>query len=265
MTKGKLVDEPILVTGGTGTLGRIVVTRLLEAGRTVRVMSRHAPPSDAAPARRQWAVGDLVSGEGVTEAIRSARTIVHCATSSNGKKDTTATEKLLTAARAAGTRHLVYISIVGCDQVPFSYFKGKEASERLIEESGVPYTILRATQFHDFVRAIFDGTSKLPLMLAPGFSYQTISAAEVADRLAELALGAPAGRVADMGGPQVRHATELARVYLQAQGRSRKVVPLRLPGKTFRAFRAGGHLTAAHAVGKGTFEDYLAETAAAAR
>ncbi|WP_345943326.1 NAD(P)H-binding protein [Streptomyces sp. SID8352] len=259
------MDEPILVTGGTGTLGRFVVARLLDAGRTVRVLSRHAPPSDTAPDTRQWAVGDLEAGTGVAEALRGAGTVVHCATASNGKKDVAAMAKLLAAAKEAGTRHLVYISIVGCDQVPFSYFKGKEASERLLEESGVPYTILRATQFHDFVRAIFDGTSKLPLMLAPGFRYQTISAAEVAGRLAELAIGAPAGRVADMGGPEVREATEMARVYLRAQGRSKKVVALRLPGKTFRAFRDGGHLTASHAVGKGTFEDYLAEKATAAR
>ncbi|WP_324790082.1 SDR family oxidoreductase [Streptomyces sp. H51] len=255
------MDGTILVTGGTGTLGRLVVDRLLTAGRTVRVLSRHTPPPDPAPAGRGWAVGDLLSGEGVAEAVRGAGTIVHCATSSNGKKDVAATGRLLAAAREAGTRHLVYISIVGCDRVPFSYFKGKQECERLVENSRLPYTILRATQFHDFVRAIFDGTSKLPLMLAPAFSYQTISAAEVADRLAALALGGPSGRVTDMGGPQVREATELARVYLRAQGRSRKVVGLRLPGRTFRAFREGGHLTASHAVGRGTFEDHLAETA----
>ncbi|MHC3470263.1 SDR family oxidoreductase [Streptomyces sp. 7R007] len=253
------MDETILVTGGTGTLGRPVVARLLDAGRTVRVMSRGGRKPEAG----EPVVADLLSGQGVAEAVRGAGTIVHCATTSNGKKDVAATERLVAEAKKAGTRHLVYISIVGCDRVPFSYFKGKLECERLVGDSGIPYTILRATQFHDFVRAIFDGTSRMPLMmLAPAFSYQTISAEEVADRLAELALGGPAGRVTDMGGPQVRRATELARAYLAAQGRSRKVVPLRLPGRTFRAFRDGGHLTTAHAVGKGTFEDYLAETAA---
>ncbi|MET9253110.1 NAD(P)H-binding protein [Streptomyces sp. NPDC003717] len=259
------MDAPILVTGGTGTLGRLVVGRLLEAGAAVRVLSRRAEPAGTAPAGREWAVGDLSSGAGIGAALRDAGTVVHAATSSNGKKDLAALRKLLAAAREAGTEHLVYISIVGCDQVPLGYFKGKAASEKLIEESGIPYTILRATQFHDFVRALFDGTSKLPLMLAPGFRYQTVSAAEVADRLAELAVAAPAGRVADMGGPEVREATEMARAYLRARGRNRKVVALRLPGSTFRAFREGGHLAEAHAVGRATFEDHLAERAAAHR
>ncbi|MGK5630174.1 SDR family oxidoreductase [Streptomyces sp. URMC 123] len=252
---------PILVTGGTGTLGRLVVARLLSAGHEVRVMSRHPEPAGEAPRGRRWAVADLLTGEGVEAAVGSSGAIAHCATSSNGKKDVEATRRLTEAARAAGCPHLLYISIVGCDEVPFGYFKGKLAAERLVEESGVPYTILRATQFHDFVRGLLAATAKLPLMPVPGFAYQPIEAGEVADRMAELMAGGPAGRVPDMGGPEILEATDLARRYLRATGRRRAVVPVRLPGRTFRAYRRGGHLTADHAVGRVGFDQYLAARA----
>ncbi|MGW6911089.1 SDR family oxidoreductase [Streptomyces sp. NPDC054940] len=238
----------ILVTGGTGTLGRLVSERLRADGHEVRVLSRHAQP---------YAV-DLVKGcPGLDTAVAGVDTIVHCATSPGGG-DEKAAAHLIAAARQAGVRHLVYISIVGIERVPYGYYRTKLAVEGLIEESGLGWTVLRATQFHDLLLRVFGIVSKPPVMLLPArVKDQPVEAAEVANRLAELALAAPAGRVEDMGGPEVRTLDSLARAYLKATGRRRLVVNVPLWGKAYGGFRSGGHLTPGHAVGKGTFEECL--------
>jgi uncharacterized protein YbjT (DUF2867 family) len=239
----------ILVTGGTGTLGRLVTERLRADGHDVRVLSRHAQP---------YAVDLRAGGEALDAAVAGVDTIVHCATTPRGG-DERAAAHLIAAARRAGVGHLVYISIVGVDRVPFGYYRSKLAVERLIEESGLGWTVLRATQFHDLPLMLFEVQAKSPVILLPaGVPDQPIEVAEVAARLAELAAGAPAGRVEDMGGPEVRSLESLARAYLKATGRKRAVVNVPLAGKAYRAFRAGGHLTPEHAVGKGTFEEHLA-------
>jgi uncharacterized protein YbjT (DUF2867 family) len=238
----------ILVTGGTGTLGRLVTERLRADGHEVRVLSRHAQP---------YAVDLRKGGPGLDAAMDGVDTIVHCATSTGGG-DEEAAAHLIAAARKADVRHLVYISIVGVDRVPFGYYNSKLAVEQLVEESGLGWTVLRATQFHDLLVRVLGILSKSPVMLLPAHvKDQPIEVAEVADRLAELAPGTPAGRVEDMGGPEVRTFDSLARAYLKATGRRRLVLRMPLRGKAYDAFRSGGHLAPGHAVGKGTFEEYL--------
>ncbi|MFB7617331.1 SDR family oxidoreductase [Kitasatospora sp. NPDC056181] len=237
----------ILVTGGTGTLGRLVTERLRADGHEVRVLSRHSQP---------YAV-DLREGTGLAEAVAGVETIVHCATSPRGG-DEQAARHLIGAARRAGVRHLVYISIVGVDRVPLAYYRAKLAVEKLVEESGLGWTLLRTTQFHDLILELLQASAKLPVMLLPsGVADQPIEVAEVAARLAGLAAGEPAGRVPDMGGPAVRPFPELARAYLRATGRRRPLLNVRLAGRSYRAMRAGGHLTPERAVGEGTFEQFL--------
>jgi len=164
------------------------------------------------------------------------------------------------AARAAGIWHLVDISIVGVDRVPYRYYQTKLAAERLIQASGLPWTILSATQFHQLVLLVARGLARLPLVPVPaGTSFQPIDAAEVADRLTALATGSPAGRVPDLGGPQIRTASDLAGAYLQAAGRRRPVLAVHLPGAAFASYRQGGHLAPDHAVGHRTWEQFLAE------
>ncbi|GHH21360.1 SDR family oxidoreductase [Streptomyces lanatus] len=238
----------ILVTGGTGTLGRLVTERLRADGHEVRALSRHAQP---------YAVDLRKGGPALDAALAGVDTVVHCATSTNGG-DEEAARNLISAARAAGVRHLVYISIVGVDRVPLGYYKAKLAVERQVEESGLDWTVLRATQFHDLVARVLGAMSRLPIVLLPaGVKDQPIEVAEVADRLAELAVAAPAGRVEDLGGPEVRTFDSLARAYLKATGRKRLVVRVPLWGKAYQGFRSGGHLAVERAVGKGTFEEYL--------
>jgi uncharacterized protein YbjT (DUF2867 family) len=250
----------ILVTGGTGVLGRAVVRRL--TGRSeVRVLSRRGIPVEGAEVVR----GNLDGEEGLAAALDGVDVIVHCATSADylhPEREADQTRRLIAA--ADGTPHLVYISIVGVDRVPFSYYRAKLATERLIENSGLPWSVLRATQFHEFVLLFLIMLSKGPIALAPrDFPDQPVETGEVADQLAELALGDPGGRVPDLGGPRVERFDDLMRAFLAATGRRKPVLTFPIPGKVGRGFRAGGHLLDETGVtGTRTFADFLDEQVA---
>jgi uncharacterized protein YbjT (DUF2867 family) len=164
----------------------------------------------------------------------------------------------------------VFISVVGAGRVPvvsgidhamFGYFASKRAAEKVIEDSGLPWTTLRATQFHDLILMVAQQMTKLPVIPVPaGFRFQPVDAGEVAARLVELTLGEPSGLVPDMGGPRVYGATELLRGYLRASKRRRRpIVPVWLPGKAARAFRAGANLAPEQAAGHRTWEEFLTD------
>jgi uncharacterized protein YbjT (DUF2867 family) len=260
--------SPILVTGGTGTLGRLVVPRLRDAGCEVRVLSRR---SHEGAEGVEVATGDLATGEGIQTAVEGTEVIVHLAGTSKG--DEVKARHLVRAASRAGARHLVYISVAGADRIPvvsgidramFGYFASKLAAEKTIADSGLPWTTLRATQFHDGILLTVRQLSRLPVLLVPaGWRFQPVDAAEVAARLVELALGAPAGLVPDLGGPRVYEMAALVRSYLRARGKRRPILPVWLPGKAARAFRAGANLAPDRAVGRRTWEDFLAERVSA--
>jgi len=153
----------ILVTGGTGTLGRHVVQGLVERGRQVRVLSRRERPSGNDVT---YLMGDLATGAGVREATSGADAIIHCASAKNG--DVEATRTLVTAAASQDNLpHLVYISVVGVDGIRFGYFKTKLAAERVVAESGLPWTLQRATQFYDFVLSGAKSMTRFPLVPVP--------------------------------------------------------------------------------------------------
>jgi uncharacterized protein YbjT (DUF2867 family) len=203
----------------------------------------------------QFLTGDLRTGEGVDAAVDGVAAIVHCATSSNG--DVEATRNLVQAAARAGSPHLVYVSIVGVDHLSGGYSKAKLQAERVGVDSGLPWTILRVTQFYDYVLSGLQRLARLPVVPVPaGFLVQPIDPDEVAARLVELTLGGPAGRVPDLGGPQVTSWADLLRGYLRANHRHRWLVPIRIPGT--RAVRAGGLLPSPeHATGRRTWEEFL--------
>jgi uncharacterized protein YbjT (DUF2867 family) len=253
-------DGPILVTGGTGTLGRVVTRQLLDAGRQVRLMSRR-PRSVSADAALNWTVGDLTVGDGLEPALRGATAVIHCAT--DGRRpgaDLEAAKHLLAAAQ--GERpHVVYVSIVGVDRIPLRYYKEKFAVEQMVERSGLPWTVLRATQFHELLLGLLQRLAKLPVLAVPGgTSFQPVDVVEVAAHLVRLASGSPVGRAPDLGGPQVRSTTDLARSYLRSRGRRRPVVAVRLPGAIARAYREGGQLAPDQPGGGRTWDEFLAET-----
>ncbi|HEY3751044.1 MAG TPA: NAD(P)H-binding protein [Pseudonocardiaceae bacterium] len=262
------MTTPILVIGGTGTLGQLVVPRLRIAGEPVRVLTRGRHENTDGV---EFVTGDLATGEGIDAAVAGVRTIVHCAGSAKGDEEKA--RNLVRAAVPAGVRHLVYISVVGADRIPvdsridramYGYFAAKLAAERIVAASGVPFTTLRTTQFHDFVLTMAKQVAKLPVIPAlRGARCQPIDAADVADRLTALALGEPAGLVPDMGGPTTYSMTDLITDYLTATHRHRRpIVSFRPPGKAAGAFLAGANLAPDHAVGLRTWEDFLAERVA---
>ena len=245
----------ILVTGGTGTLGSCVVPLLREAGASVRVLSRHSRP--AADGVEYVAV-DLATGTGLDEALAGIETVLHLA---GGPKDDDATTRMLVeAAKCAGTvHHLVLISVIGAEQLPIGYFKRKLAAEWALSESGIGWTVLRAAQFHSLVLLTARGMAKLPVLPAPGgVRWQPVDPQDVAERLAELTLGQPAGLVQDLAGPKVYTLEKLSRDYLRAAGKHRLRLPIRVPGKVGKLYRSGANLCLNGQTGKRTWEDYLA-------
>ncbi|WP_316527318.1 SDR family oxidoreductase [Kitasatospora brasiliensis] len=244
----------VLVTGATGTLGREVVRLLVERGVAVRGLSRRARGGGDGV---EWVVGDLVSGAGTAAAMAGVEVVVDCATTQK-KADVAGVRTLVAQAREAGVRHLVYVSIVGIDRVPLAYYRTKLACERVVRESGLGWTVLRATQFHDLVLKFFDASVKLPVFpVLSGAAFQPVDVREVAEAVADLVWEGPAGFAPEVGGPQVRSYRELAEAYLRAAGKRRPLLPLRLPGAAARGLRAGGNLAPERAVGRGAFEEAL--------
>lgn len=244
----------VLVTGGTGVLGRRVVERLDAAGVGSRVLSRGGRPGTVR--------GDLLTGEGLDAAVRGVDTIVHCASSPYRKArqvDVGGTRRLLESAAAAGVSHVIYISIVGVDRAPsYPYYRVKLETERVVEASPVPHTILRATQFYDLVLMAVRSLDRLPVMLVPaGFLGQPVDAGEVADRLAEIALSGPAGRAPDVGGPDVRTLASAARGYLDVLRSRKRIIEFPSPGKMARAVRAGALTCPENAYGRVRWEEFL--------
>ncbi|MFE9575611.1 SDR family oxidoreductase [Nocardia sp. NPDC006044] len=246
----------ILVTGGTGTLGRHVVPLLVAAGAKVRLLSRnpHEPAEGI-----EYVTGDLLKGEGVAAAVDGAETVLHLAGGPKG--DDVATANLMDAAARAAVGHIVYISVIAADAIPLGYFRAKADAEQIVTGSGVPWTTLRAAQFHDLVLNAVRTLTKLPVVPIPGgVRLQPVDARDVAARLAELVLDQPAGRVPDLAGPRVYDLAELVRTYLHATGKRRPLLPVRMPGKAGKVYRAGANMTFDGApVGTRTWEEFLTE------
>lgn len=253
--------QHILVTGGAGALGRLVVKQLSATGYSVHGMSRRARPGDDWPGV-EWKQADLETGAGLTEAVQGMDAVVHAASGGNHHTwqiDVEGTRRLLNAAREAGVSHVVYISIVGIDKVPYAYGKAKLACEDLIQQSGLPWSILRATQFHYGIDVLLQMLTRLPLvaLLPTDLLLQPVAEEEVARRLGEIAQAGPSGRLPDMGGPQVYTSRELARIWLKQRGMHRAIIPLWLPGKTVSGLRQGGNTCPQQATGTLSWETWL--------
>jgi uncharacterized protein YbjT (DUF2867 family) len=242
----------VLVTGASGTLGSAVLPRLEKQGYAVRPMSR-AP-------RDGWAAADLRTGDGLAAAVRGVDVIVHLASAPGRARqtDVAGTRRLLEAAGAAGVRHVLYVSINGIDRVPYRYYQEKLDTEEIVRAGGVPFTILRAAQFHPFVEMLLAVSSKLgPLIVDPTWRVQPVAVEDVADRIADLIALPATGETTEFAGPQVLTFDELARTWLEARGSKRPIWRLRFPGRMSRAIRAGGLTSRQTPAGVRTWRDYL--------
>jgi uncharacterized protein YbjT (DUF2867 family) len=245
----------VLVTGGTGMLGRRLVPLLVERDHAVRLLARRA----AGDVERVQALrGDVRTGEGLDQAVRDVDVVVHAATSP--RRQVRATEVLGTGnvLRAIGESdvHLVYVSIVGVDRVRFPYYKAKWEAERLIESSVAAWSIQRATQFHDLLDQFLGGRA---FVRTPNLAFQVVDAGEVAARLADLIEAGPSGRAPDFGGPEVLNICELANVRREVTGRAARLVPVPRLGP-LRDFDGGHHLCPGHRSGRITWRQWLATT-----
>jgi uncharacterized protein YbjT (DUF2867 family) len=248
----------ILVTGGTGTIGRQVVPLLQAAGSKVRVLSRHAGDGGDGGDGVEYLAVDLLTGDGLDRAVDGVDVILHLAGGPKG--DEIGTRNLVAAAERAQVGHLVHISVTAVDKLPLTYFKSKLGAEQAVRASSVPSTVLRVAQLHDFAWNTVRAMAKLPVLPMPGgVRFQPVDSRDVAERLAELTLGEPQGLVPDLVGPKVYTLKELARDYLRATGKHRLSLPIRVPGKVGKVYRSGGNLVRTGAdIGTHTWEGFVA-------
>ena len=222
----------ISIVGGTGTLGRQVASELQGRGHDIRVLSRNAP---------EYRV-NLATGEGLETALAGCEVVIDA--SNNQSRNAAAilvdgSRRLLSAAREAGVAHHIGVSIVGCERVPMGYFNVKSEQESVVEHGQVPWTIVRATQFHELAAAALQSAARWRVVPMPQVQLQTVSSAEVARVIADVAEDSPRRTRVEVAGPEVTTARELARTWRRATGRSLALVPVRLPGKLGRALRTG--------------------------
>jgi uncharacterized protein YbjT (DUF2867 family) len=280
--------QRVLVTGGTGTLGRAVVDTLIKSGYTVRVLSRRARPPQAPYV--EWAQADLATGAGLAAAVAGVDTIIHAATNApaaapaqepgriggaapagfgrvldafrGGKTesvDVEGTARLLAAARAVGVGHFIYVSIVGIEHVPLAYYRHKLAAEARVRHGDVPWSIMRATQFYTLVDMVLGMLTRLPIVPLPAdFRFQPCDPRDVAAWLSRAVAAGPAGRLPDFAGPAVYTLGDLAQTWLAARGMRRRIVPVRLPGRAAAVLRAG-ILTGGAQQGRITWGEWLDE------
>ncbi|QYH35958.1 SDR family oxidoreductase [Salinibacterium sp. M195] len=239
----------ILVTGATGTLGKPTVDLLRAAGYSVRSLSRHPAHNS------ETVVADLSTGIGLQDALAGVTTVVHLASGANAR-DSQQTRILLDALAAHPVEHLIFMSIVGVDKHSLAYYRDKFLSEHLIAASGIPYTILRATQFHSFVSRLFSAQRWSPVTVVPAFTMQPVAVEEVAERLTALVAAGPSQRVADFAGPEQLSFTALAQQWNSAHSFRRPVWTVPMPGAVGRSFARGDHLSTLPGDGRATFAEY---------
>ncbi len=241
----------IAIAGGSGTLGRHVTSALADRGHEVRVLSREFP------------VG-LVSGDGLGRALNGCSVVVDA---SNGTSSRRAAQvlvdgsrRLLLAGQSAGVGHHVCVSIVGCERFSMGYYGVKTEQERIVETGPVPWTIVKATQFHELAAAALAAASRWRVPPVPQMRPQTVAAAEVGRAVADVAEAQPRHCRLLVAGPELTSARDLARSWRSVTGRAAVMVPVPVLGTLGRELRTGG-LTTDHPDVRGTqtFAAWLAD------
>jgi len=246
----------ILVTGATGLLGSALLNQLSNPLYKVKITSRSKPVSTGP---FEWVYSDLSTGEGIEEAVQGIDVIIHAATSpvKNSKiVEVSGFEEFLS--KIQHINHFIYPSIVGIDEIPLKYYKLKHEAEDLLKNSSIPYTIVRATQFHNFVDNLFLSKPLFNRYVVPGnIKFQSIDVSEFANHLIGLVDKGPQGRTDDFGGPDILTLREMAELKIQMNNESNKVLSFSMPGQFYRSLKAGKNTNDKQRMGKITFKDYL--------
>jgi uncharacterized protein YbjT (DUF2867 family) len=260
----------VLVTGGTGHLGRKVVELLLRDGHRVRVLARH-PGGDRAV---NWIEGDLSTGEGIAEAVGGVDTIVHAATHSPSAQrgrfkardlvrspkdvDIRGTDALLRAAAQASVDHIVHVSIVGLDHTArLPYSRVKLRAEGFVRSGGVPWSIARATPFYWLLERFLDDAAKRRTVTLPrNVKMQCVDSDEFARFVVTCIVDGQRGDRMEFAGPEALTMREMAEQYLAARGLERRIREVRMPARAERAMTAGNTSSSGHR-GTTTWAEWL--------
>lgn len=253
----------MLITGGTGQLGRELIPRCRDRGWTVRIMSRgQAPPN---PGGVEWATADLATGAGLDAAVDGVQAVVHLASLPyRGRRtdhvDIEGTSRLVDAAARAGVSHLVYSSIVGVDAIRWPYFRKKLAAEDRVRHGPVPWSIVRATQFYPLIDSFLAAAARLPILFVPADVLgRPVDPRDVAERLAQQLARGPSTRIENYAGPEILRFDAMADQWLAAREVCKRVRRVPIPGHLGRAFRAGKAVPPDGERGERTWRSWLEE------
>jgi uncharacterized protein YbjT (DUF2867 family) len=243
----------ILVTGASGRLGPSLVQALQADGDRLRSMSRRGTGPGGVR-------GDLATGFDLRDALTGAEVVVHAATDPGNawEVDVAGTRRLVQAVDRDRLRHLVYVSIVGVDRIPYGYYRAKFAAEQVLLASGLPLTILRLSQFHEYADELLASARRGPILPVPmSWRLQPVDAGEAAAHVAQVAAGQPTGGVVEFAGPEELSAADMARAWAAAREPGARVVATPVPGRLSTAVRDGAALPSGGARGRRTYAEHL--------
>jgi uncharacterized protein YbjT (DUF2867 family) len=209
----------------------------------------------------EWVRADLVTSLGLEAAVQGVDVVIHAASAprrDTRRTDVGGTARLMEVARRAGVRHVLYVSIVGVDRIPHAYYRHKLAAEDVVRTGRVPWTIVRGTQFHDFMDALCRRATRFPIAVLPtDWLGQPVHVDEFADVLwAQVAAG-PGGRAGDVGGPDVHSYGEMLKTWMEGRQMHRPVFRLPIPGRTADAFRRGRATAPERTVGRVSWRSWV--------
>lgn len=258
----------ILVTGGTGALGSALIKFLLTTHHQIRLLSRKPAPANLDP-NLEWVQGDVLSGDGLEAALSGVSIVANCVGDARNayETDVLGVKHLAEASVKAGIQHFFHISIVGIDRIPSEFYQHKVSAENAIIESGVPYSILRVTQFHSLLDFVMSKVRSTPdgyiLPIPHDAQFQLIDTRDVAAYMLPLLTSAPAGRLLDVGGPEILRVEDISRMYLAVQGVENPVLvdgPIEIFGPVaVTAFQQGLNLVPKNRYGHITWADFVRE------
>ncbi|MCP3474590.1 NAD(P)H-binding protein [Bradyrhizobium sp. CCGUVB1N3] len=255
-----------LVTGGTGHLGQDIVDRLVSCGHRVRVLAR----TPGSRSDVEWAVGDLVTGAGLREALQGVDTVINAATHSPIARrggfrpvdffrspsavDVEGTERLLSVSRDQSIRHFLHVSIVGLDEATLPYARVKLAGEKLVRSSTLSWSVVRAMPFYYLLDKLLARQAWLPAWPMPTTVFNPVDTSDVADYVVTCAFDGARGARAEIGGPEGLSLAEFARQYQHARGLHRKILPISLSQARARGM---GFVVSQGVRGKLSWADWL--------